>query len=78
MTPTGASVGQWNVTGKVDGLTADPNTGTVIATANEDLNSSLYETIRRVPARRSTTRTTRRCRTMEGLTPSPFSPGLGF
>ena len=42
MTPGGTPVAQWDVTGKVDGLTADPTTGTVLATANEDLNSSLY------------------------------------
>ena len=31
----------WNLTGKSDGLTADPATGLVIATLNEDGNSSL-------------------------------------
>ena len=32
----------WHLTGKVDGLGADQRTGTVIATVNEDGNSSLY------------------------------------
>jgi hypothetical protein len=33
---------QWDIAGKCDGLTADPETGSVIATVNEDANSSLY------------------------------------
>jgi hypothetical protein len=37
----GRWVSQWDVTGKCDGLTADPPTGTVIATLNEDAHSSL-------------------------------------
>jgi hypothetical protein len=37
---TGKLVMTINVTGKVDGLTADPWTGTLIATANEDDNSA--------------------------------------
>jgi hypothetical protein len=41
-TLSGAPVRQWDVRGKVDGLGADPMTGEVIATANEDANSSLY------------------------------------
>lgn len=41
-TRAGAEVAQWDVVGKCDGLTADPLTGKVIATVNEDLNSSLY------------------------------------
>jgi len=41
-TLAGRDVRQWDVTGKVDGLTADPLTRQVIATANEDANSSLY------------------------------------
>jgi hypothetical protein len=41
-TLTGREVHQWDVKGKVDGLTADPFTGKVIATVNEDGNSSLY------------------------------------
>jgi hypothetical protein len=39
----GSVVAQWDVTGKVDGLTANPATGDVIATVNEDLHSSLYD-----------------------------------
>jgi hypothetical protein len=35
-------VAQWDVVGKTDGVTADPDTGTVIATVDEDLNSALY------------------------------------
>jgi hypothetical protein len=38
----GQPVGQWDVVGKCDGLTADPAIGRVIATVNEDANSSLY------------------------------------
>ncbi len=41
-TPAGHEVAQWDVTGKCDGLTADPYTGQVIATVNEDANSSVY------------------------------------
>jgi hypothetical protein len=39
---SGAPVAQWDVQGKTDGVTADPLTGKVIATVNEDANSSLY------------------------------------
>jgi hypothetical protein len=39
-TPQGRLVDSWNLTGKADGLTADPFTGQVIATLNEDANSS--------------------------------------
>jgi hypothetical protein len=38
----GREVRQWDVTGKVDGLTVDPLRGQVIATVNEDANSSIY------------------------------------
>ena len=38
----GTEVHQWDVKGKVDGLTADQGLGKVIATVNEDHNSSLY------------------------------------
>ncbi len=38
----GNPVAQWDVRGKTDGVTADPEGGFVIATANEDANSSLY------------------------------------
>jgi hypothetical protein len=41
-TPWGREIRQWDVRGKADGLTADPLTGQVIATVNEDANSSLY------------------------------------
>ena len=41
-TPSGRVVKQWDLTGKVDGLTADPRSRTVAATVNEDGNSSLY------------------------------------
>ena len=41
-TRTGKVVRQWDVRGKCDGLTASPATGAVIATVNEDANSSLY------------------------------------
>ena len=33
---------QWDLVGKCDGLTADPQTGELIATVNEDAHSSLY------------------------------------
>jgi hypothetical protein len=33
---------QWDIVGKCDGVTADPITGDLIATVNEDANSSLY------------------------------------
>lgn len=38
----GRVLGQWDVKGHVDGLTADPGTRRVIATVNEDAISSLY------------------------------------
>ena len=38
----GTTINQWALTGHVDGLTAFPEHGDVIATANEDGNSSLY------------------------------------
>ena len=41
-TPGGHVLRQWDLHGKCDGLTADPQAGAVIATVNEDLNSSLY------------------------------------
>jgi hypothetical protein len=40
--PNGTVIHQWDIQGKCDGLTADPYNGQVIATVNEDLNSSLY------------------------------------
>jgi hypothetical protein len=39
---SGQVLRQWDLKGKVDGLTADPARNIVIATVNEDLNSSLY------------------------------------
>jgi hypothetical protein len=41
-TLSGHEVAQWDLVGKCDGLTADPQTGKVIATVNEDAHSSLY------------------------------------
>lgn len=38
----GKALGQWDVQGKIDGLTADPAIGGLVATVNEDANSSLY------------------------------------
>jgi hypothetical protein len=38
----GQEVRQWDVPGHADGLTADPLTGKVIVTVNEDANSSLF------------------------------------
>lgn len=38
----GKPAGSWNLSGHVDGLTADPANHRVIATTNEDANSSLY------------------------------------
>ena len=42
MTTRGQPVAQWDIAGKADGVTADPGAGFVIATVNEDANSSLY------------------------------------
>jgi len=42
LTTAGTVLGQWDVTGKTDGVTADAQTGFVVATVNEDANSSLY------------------------------------
>jgi hypothetical protein len=41
-TTSGRVVRQWDVRGKCDGLTADPARHLVIATVNEDANSSIY------------------------------------
>jgi hypothetical protein len=41
-TSAGSAVKQWDLTGKIDGMGADPATGQVIATVNEDSKSSLY------------------------------------
>jgi hypothetical protein len=42
LTLGGQPLHQWDIVGKCDGLTADPFTGSLIATVNEDANSSLY------------------------------------
>jgi len=42
LTTSGQAVAQWDIQGKADGVTADPETHTIIATVNEDANSSLY------------------------------------
>jgi len=39
---TGHVIGQWDIAGKADGVTADPASGGVIATVNEDADSALY------------------------------------
>jgi hypothetical protein len=41
-TASGKVIGKWNIKGKCDGLTADAGRGFVIATVNEDANSSIY------------------------------------
>jgi hypothetical protein len=41
-TPSGRVIRQWDIKGKCDGVTADPVLGKLIATVNEDANSSLY------------------------------------
>ncbi len=42
MNKYGQALAQWDIQGKCDGLTADPGIGGLIATVNEDANSSLY------------------------------------
>ena len=42
ITLSGRVVGQWDVVGKADGVTADAALGGVIVTVNEDNNSALY------------------------------------
>jgi hypothetical protein len=41
-TSSGRVVRQWNIKGKCDGITADQQAGVLIATVNEDANSSIY------------------------------------
>src|SRR5579862_9675537 len=41
-TPRGHEVSQWDITGRSDGLSADPALHALIATVNEDGDSSLY------------------------------------
>jgi hypothetical protein len=40
---SGSALEHWNVLGHVDGLTVDPTTGKVIATANEDASAKIYQ-----------------------------------
>ncbi len=40
--PTGNTVKTWQITGRVDGLTADPAHNRIFATSNEDNSSSLF------------------------------------
>ena len=42
LTFEGRELGQWDLAGRVDGLTADPTLRGVIATVNEDANSALF------------------------------------
>jgi hypothetical protein len=42
LSPDGHVLAQWDVAGKTDGVTADPWIHGVVATVNEDANSSLY------------------------------------
>jgi hypothetical protein len=42
MSPTGVVEGTWSLTGKIDGMAADPGQRRILATVNEDLNSSLF------------------------------------
>jgi hypothetical protein len=49
-TASGRVVRQWDVTGKVDGLAADPARHLVIATVDEDGNSSIYTITPGAPA----------------------------
>lgn len=42
LSPAGAVIGQWSITGKIDGLGADPAHDRVIGTVNEDGNSSMF------------------------------------
>ena len=48
-TTTGRVIRQWDIKGKCDGLTADPARHLVIATVNEDANSSIYTITPRAP-----------------------------
>jgi hypothetical protein len=42
ISPSGRAVAQWDIRGHCDGLTADPSIASVIATVNEDANSSIF------------------------------------
>jgi hypothetical protein len=69
------------LTGRCDGLTADPKHGRIFATVNEDLNSSLYVITPQASTRCSITTTTQAPRKpgrtgppTAGPTPSPSAP----
>jgi hypothetical protein len=49
-TETGKVINQWDLVGKCDGLTADPQLGVVIATINEDANSHIDTIAPKAPA----------------------------
>lgn len=49
-TETGKVISQWDLAGKCDGLTADPQLGVVIATINEDANSHIDTIAPNAPA----------------------------
>ena len=73
-TPGGKVIRQWNLLGKCDGITADTQRGELIATVNEDANSSIYLIRPGAPKGAQVTHsstTTARCRTTAGPTPSP-------
>ena len=55
LTMSGHVLGQWDVVGKTDGVTADPGLG-VLATVNEDANSALYLIRPFAPASEAVTR----------------------
>jgi len=42
LSPEGRVLGQWDVAGKIDGMAADARHGRIVATVDEDGNSSLY------------------------------------
>ncbi len=48
--PQGQQVATWKVTGKVDGMTANAGANNLVATVNEDGNSSLYTITPSAPA----------------------------
>jgi hypothetical protein len=50
--PQGHQLATWKVTGKVDGLTADPSNNRLVTTVNEDGDSSLYTITPNAPAPR--------------------------
>jgi hypothetical protein len=55
LTTSGHVLGQWDVVGKTDGVTADPGLG-VLATVNEDAHSALYLIRPFAPASEAVTR----------------------